>query len=784
MALLQKRHYQKVVRQVLQLAPTYQQMSDAELQKQTQTLKTKVNGDRSHLKSVLPEAYAIVCEAADRVLGLRPYPVQILGAVAMEDGNIAEMKTGEGKTLTATMPMYLHGLMGSGNFLITANEYLAARDAHDMGILYKWLGLTVASAVPELGQKPEDRDLDAIYQSDIVYTTNSTLGFDYLFDNLAKSPQEQHLRALNFALLDEADAVLLDTAQTPLVISGVPRVQSNYYQSADQVVKLLELDEDYQISDDQKSAWFTPRGIVKMEQYLDVDNLLSKTWTELYRHLVLALRANYIQKRNRNYVVKDNEVVLIDAENGRELPGMKMQAGMHQALEAKEQVEISTEQRTMATITYQDLFRMFNQLAGMTGTAATDKKEFLEVYNLSVFKVPTNKPSIRKDLPDHLFISNRAKLLATLAVVKKAHSSGRPVLVETGSLELSVLYSNLLLKERIPHSLLNARSEVKEAEIIRNAGEIGAVTVATSMAGRGTDITISEEVEKLGGLLVLGTERMQNRRIDNQLRGRAGRQGEPGESVFYVSLEDKVVTENAPKSIRKFAYQHAHDQNQTLSNRGRFRNAINRSQRILTNQERNARFETLQYGEVSRIQRESVYQTRNLIMQATNLDALVKMCFQDVAKDFVNNQAEWIDETQTLLEFVYQNIDPDYQPKKDLEKLSHADQLEVLQKIMKARLVTVHQQLPHQDQWIYFERLAVLRAVDQGWVEQVDQLEMLMQVTKSRSIAQVNPIFEYQKEAQKAYRSMRSRIKLQVVRNLTNSEVIPQSDGTVDVEFP
>ncbi|USS87768.1 preprotein translocase subunit SecA [Fructilactobacillus hinvesii] len=784
MALLRKKRYQETVKLILNLANRYHAMPDKELQYQTALLKKQVDGQRSRLKIILPEAYAVVCEAAERVLGMRPFPVQILGAVAMEDGNIAEMKTGEGKTLTATMPMYLHGLTGIGNFLITANEYLAARDAHDMGKLYQWLGLTVASAVPELGQKPEDRDLDEIYGSNIVYTTNSTLGFDYLFDNLAKTITDQHLRVLNFALLDEADAVLLDTAQTPLVIAGVPRVQSNYYQSADRVAKLLVKDEDYQISDDLKNAWFTPQGIVKMEKYLDVDNLLSETWTELYRHLVLALRANYIQKRNRNYVVKDDEVVLIDAENGRELPGMKMQAGMHQALEAKEGVKISVEQRTMATITYQELFRMFNQLAGMTGTAATDRKEFLEVYNLSVFKVPTNRPDIRKDYPDHLYISNRAKLMATLDVVKEAHVKGRPVLVETGSLELSILYSNLLLKERIPHSLLNARSEVKEAEIIKHAGEVGAITVATSMAGRGTDINITPEVERLGGLLVLGTERMQNKRIDNQLRGRAGRQGAPGASVFYVSLEDKVVIENAPKSVRKFTYEHAHDEKQTLSKHGRFHDAIDRSQKILTNRERNARFETLQYGEVSRIQRESVYQTRNWIMQAPSLDEVVKPCFEFVAKQFVNKQGQWLNSKQTLLEFIYQNIDPDYQTKRSIEEQPKSDQLELLSEVMSNRLKRMHQKLPYQDQWLYFERLSLLRAIDQAWVDQVDQLDILMRVTKSRSIAQVNPIFEYQKEAQKAYQKMREKIKLQVVKNLTNSEVIPQSDGTVDIEFP
>ncbi|KRN78875.1 preprotein translocase subunit SecA [Fructilactobacillus lindneri] len=610
------------------------------------------------------------------------------------------------------------------------------------------------------------------------------MGFDYLFDNLAKSISDQHLRDLNFALIDEADSVLLDTAQTPLVISGVPRVQSNYYQTADQVVRLLKKDTDYETSDDLKNAWFTPVGIVKMEQYLDVDNLLSKEWKDLYRHLVLALRANYIQNRDQNYIVKDNEIVLIDAENGRELPGMKMQAGMHQALEAKEQLPISVEQRTMATITYQNLFRMFHQLAGMTGTAATDKKEFLEVYNLSVFKVPTNKPNIRKDLPDHLFIGNRAKLMATLDVVKKAHEQGRPVLVETGSLELSVLYSNLLLKERIPHSLLNARSEVKEADIIKHAGELGAVTVATSMAGRGTDIQIDKEVEKLGGLLVLGTERMQNRRIDNQLRGRAGRQGAPGESVFYVSLEDKVVTENASKHVRKFAYRNADNKKQELNNKGRFRNAIDASQKNLTNQERNARFDTLQYGEISRLQRDSVYRERNLIMQSQNLAPVVELCFKKVAHQFAYEKEKLPNPDSSLLEFIYQNIDSAFHADQDLNSLSNKEQENLLFQVMHNRVKAMHKKLPHKDQWLYFERLATLRSVDQGWVDQVDQLYMLMRVTKSRSIAQVNPIFEFQKEAQKSYQGMRDAIFLQVVKNITNSDVIPQDDGTVDIEFP
>ncbi|KRM92244.1 preprotein translocase subunit SecA [Fructilactobacillus florum] len=780
---LHQRKYRKITKQILKRMAGYQQMSDAELQHQTQLLQRQVNGQRRNLKKVLPAAYAVVCEASKRVLGLSPFPVQILGAVAMEDGNVVEMKTGEGKTLTATMPMYLHGLAGRGNYLITANEYLANRDSETMGKLYRWLGLSVSSAVPQPGQDADQRDLAKIYQANIVYTTNSTLGFDYLFDNLAKTKEEQHLPSFNFALLDEADAVLLDAAQTPLVISGTPRVQSNFLGNADQVVKLLHQDRDYQISDDRKNIWFTPEGIVRMEKYLDVDNLLSHEWRDLYCHLVLALRANYLIKKNRDYVVHDDEVVLIDQHNGRELPGMKMQAGMHQAVETKENVSVSQEQRAMATITYQNLFRMFHQLAGMTGTAATDAKEFLEVYNLTVFKVPTNKPNIRIDLPDRLYITNQAKLVDSLQVVKQAYAQRRPILIETGSLELSVLYSRLLLQAEIPHSVLNARSEVKEADIIRHAGELGAVTVSTAMAGRGTDIRIAPAVEKLGGLLVLGTERMQNKRIDNQLRGRAGRQGAPGESVFYTSLEDKIVTEHSTRSVQKFARQHAQQQQQLLGKKSRFKHVIDRAQRFLANQQRAARFETLQYGEITRLQRKAVYLQRDQIMTATDLSAIIQKTFHFVAHEFVYHRG-YQNHGETLLEFIYQNIDPSYRSATDLQLESRKQQERRLLQLMNDRLQRLHEQLVDQQQWLYFQRVTLLRAIDQGWIGQVDHLEVLMRVIKERSIAQVNPIYEFQREGQKAFDKMKTVINLKAVQNVTNSEVIIKKDGKIEIEFP
>lgn len=475
--------YRRKTKQILKLQPKYEQMGDEELRNQTVLFRERLANGAS-IRSLLVEAYAVVCEVAARVLHMRPFPVQVLGAVAMEYNNIVEMKTGEGKTLTAIMPMYLHGLTGRGNFLITANDYLANRDAEQMGKVYRWLGLTVKAGVPLPGHESEERDRHEIYGSDIVYTTNSALGFDYLYDNLAANPDEQYLRQFNFALIDEADAILLDNAQTPLIISGIPRVHSNFYESADRMITMLNEDVDYKRSDDRKSVWFTPEGIARMEHYFGVDDLLSKEWYELYRHLVLALKAHFIYKRDRDYVVDNGEVVLVDRDNGRELINMKMQSGQHQAVEAKEHVKVTDEMLTMASVTYQNLFRMFGQLAGMTGTAKTDAAEFMEVYRLAVFQVATNKPMIRKDLPDRRYIAQTPKLLASLQTVREAYEAKRPILIETGSLSLSNLYSRLLLRERIPHSLLNAQSAAKEAKIVAEAGQLGAVTVATSMAGR------------------------------------------------------------------------------------------------------------------------------------------------------------------------------------------------------------------------------------------------------------------------------------------------------------
>ncbi len=464
-------------------------------------------------------------------------------------GNVAQMNTGEGKTLTATMPLYLNGLTGPGNFLVTVNSYLANRDAEEIGKVYKWMGLTCAS-----GMSLDDEELDkkAIYQNDIVYTTNSELGFDYLTDNLVDNINKKKLNDLNFALVDEVDSVLLDLAQTPLVISGAPRVQSNLFVSTNRIVKSLKPNVDFEFSEDLKDVWFTQTGIEQLEEYLGIQGLISDKWSDFYRHLVLALKANYVMKRNQDYIVTNREVLLLDSENGRALTGMKLEAGIHQAIEAKEEVELSDQTRSMASITLQNFFKMFRKLSGMTGTAKSSAREFLEVYNLPVLKIPTHKPNIRIDHADVVFATMDEKIEATVRMVKVAYQIKRPVLLKTGSLSLSRLYSRVLLEHGIVHNVLNAQSEPKEAMIVASAGKSGAITVATSMAGRGTDIKLGKGVKEKGGLLVIGTERMDSRRVDDQLRGRAGRQGDPGESIFLVSLDDKVVIENAPDWVEKY----------------------------------------------------------------------------------------------------------------------------------------------------------------------------------------------------------------------------------------
>lgn len=775
------KNYKRIAAQVIDLVKRYHTMGDVELQSQTAALRAELASGTS-LRSLLPRAYAVVCEAADRVLGMAPFPNQILGAVGMEYNNVVEMKTGEGKTLTAIMPMYLHGLTGPGNFLITANAYLATRDAQQMGQVYQWLGLTIMPGVAPEGHDERERDRRAIYRADIVYTTHSQLGFDYLFDNLAESTEEQYLQGFHFALLDEADEVLLDSASTPLVISGAAKVQSNLYQIAARVVNVLQSKRDFGVNEKQTAVWFTKNGLARMEHFLGVERLLSVQHTQLYRHLVLALKARELLRRNRDYVLMDNKVVLIDTGGGRQLYGMKLEAGLHQAIEAQEHVPVTNADQSMASITYQNMFRMFNQLSGMTGTAKTDAAEFREIYRLSVYTVPTHKPIIRQDHGDRLFVSNQTKLEASLDVVKEAYQHHRPVLIETGSVALSNLYSRLLLREGIPHNLLNAQSAAKEAKIVAGAGQQDAITVATSMAGRGTDIKLGDGVAELGGLLVLGTERMDNPRIDNQLRGRSGRQGDPGDSVFFSSLEDDVVQKNAPRWVARYRQKEMRRAIAELPLRGRLKHVVDRAQKSLMSQKRSQRFQTLEYGEVARLQRDSVYDARNYVLALHDMTHVYQYVLKKAVWGFLHTGQQH--SRQQTLEFIYQNIDNNYVAARLPERASLRKQQKMLGALITRQVERQHQQLPEPTQWLYFQRVCLVKAIDSGWIEQVDNLESLKKVTSNRSVAQHNPVFEYQLEAQRGYENMKQNVYVDALRNLSQAQLYAQPDGSITVEFP
>lgn len=558
------RRLNSILEQVNDFQDQMTALSDAALQAKTREFKERLAQGET-LDMLLPEAYAVVREAADRVLGLFPYDVQVLGAIVLHQGNIAEMATGEGKTLTASMPLYLNALTGQGAMLITPNSYLALRDAEEMGKIYRFLGLTVQTAVTadeSKPLKPEEKRL--LYQADIVYTTNSALGFDYLIENLADRQESQYLPAFNYALIDEIDSILLDSAQTPLVISGAPRVQSNFYSIMDTFVTTLKEDRDFKVDREKQETWLTPKGIRAAESFLDVDHLYARENQELVRHLNLALRAHQLYKRDKDYVVrrgeKDMEVVLLDKATGRLMEMTRLQGGQHQALEAKEHVKLTEETRAMASITYQNLFKLFKKLAGMTGTGKVAQAEFMETYSMAVVRIPTNRPVIRQDLPDQIYQTLPEKVFASMAEIQHYHDRGNPILVFTGSVEMSEIYSSLLLREGIAHNLLNANNAAWEAQIVAESGQKGAVTVATSMAGRGTDIKLGPGVAELGGLVVIGTERMENQRVDLQIRGRSGRQGDPGLTKFFVSLEDDLLKKWGPAWLQSLYKDYAVEQ--------------------------------------------------------------------------------------------------------------------------------------------------------------------------------------------------------------------------------
>lgn len=745
------------------------ELSDYELKNKTNEFKRRL-ADGETTDDLLPEAFAVCCEADYRVLGMFPYDVQILGGIALHLCYLAEMNTGEGKTLTATMPLYLNGLTGKSTILVTANEYLAIRDAEEMGKVYEFLGLSVKAGVTrDTNEHLNNDQKKEIYAADIVYTTHGSLGFDYLLNNLVHSKEDRFMRELYYVIIDEADSVLLDSASMPLVISGSPRVQSNLYGITDFFVTTLVEDEHYIVEDNK--VWLTDKGIEYAQRYFRIDSLYSKENFDVLRHVVLALRAHYLMDKDVDYVVTDSgEIVLLDKSTGRKMNGMKLRGGSHQAIEEKERLKLSQEQRSVASITYQNLFNLFPKMSGMSGTIADGKDELLEVYHKQVVVIPPNKPMARKDLPDKYFKTSEEQFDAVIKETVKRHNTGQPVLLIASLISDTEMLSKLLVQENIEHSVLNANNAFWEAEIIKEAGQKNVVTVATSMAGRGTDIRLGSGVKELGGLCVLGIGRMNNTRDERQARGRAGRQGEPGVSIFYTSLEDDVCEILGDDFLEKYIEKDKH-----ISKR-RIKKLINKSQKIKSESSVFQRKNAVDYDSVMQRQRTIMYKTRNDLLDGKSLDEnyLLSIC-EDNIKDFVKSNKKL--DSYAVHRYVLDNLSYRLQEMDESTK----NQKDYLIQYSKMAFNTKKKSLG--DRFSEYCRLCTLRALDDGWVEEVDYLQQLQAAISGRSSAQRNLLFEYQREARISFEDMEKSIKKAMIRNILLGEVSFGKDNEMIILF-
>lgn len=745
-------------------------LSDYELKNKTNEFKRRLSAGET-TDDLLPEAFAVCCEADYRVLGMFPFDVQILGGIALHLCYLAEMNTGEGKTLTATMPLYLNGLTGKSSILVTANEYLAIRDAEEMGQVYEFLGLSVKAGVTrDTNEHLNNDQKKEIYAADIVYTTHGSLGFDYLLNNLVHSKEDRFMRELYYVIIDEADSVLLDSASMPLVISGSPRVQSNLYGITDFFVTTLVEDEHYIVEDNK--VWLTDKGIEYAQRYFRIENLYSKENFDVLRHVVLALRAHYLMDKDVDYVVTDSgEIVLLDKSTGRKMNGMKLRGGSHQAIEEKERLKLSQEQRSVASITYQNLFNLFPKMSGMSGTIADGKDELLEVYHKQVVVIPPNKPMARKDLPDKYFKTSEEQFDAVIKETVKRHNTGQPVLLIASLISDTEMLSKLLVQENIEHSVLNANNAFWEAEIIKEAGQKNVVTVATSMAGRGTDIRLGSGVKELGGLCVLGIGRMNNTRDERQARGRAGRQGEPGVSIFYTSLEDDVCEILGDDFLEKYIEKDKH-----ISKR-RIKKLINKSQKIKSESSVFQRKNAVDYDSVMQRQRTIMYKTRNDLLDGKSLDEnyLLSIC-EDNIKDFVKSNKKL--DSYAVHRYVLDNLSYRLQEMDESTK----NQKDYLIQYSKMAFNTKKKSIG--DRFSEYCRLCTLKAFDDSWVEEVDYLQQLQAAISGRSSAQRNLLFEYQREARISFEDMEKSIKKAMIRNILLGEVSFGKDNEMIILYP
>ena len=747
-----------------------QKLTDEELQAKTVEFKERIQKGES-LDSLLPEAFAVCREASSRVLGMKHFRVQLLGGMVLHQGRIAEMKTGEGKTLVATLPAYLNGLTGKGVHVITVNDYLAKTQMEEMGVLYNFLGLTTGCIIH--GITPEQRR--AAYACDITYGTNNEFGFDYLRDNMVIHMEDRVQRDLNFCIVDEVDSILIDEARTPLIISGMGDKSTKFYNVADNFVKTLVNEKDFNVDEKANAVLLTEDGIVKAEKYFGIENYADSQNLELQHYVTQALKANYTMKADKDYMVKDNEVVIIDEFTGRLMEGRRYSDGLHQAIEAKENVKIQRESKTLATITFQNYFRMYAKLSGMTGTALTEENEFREIYNLDVIVIPTNKPVQRIDQSDMVYKNQSGKYKAIVEEIVKSHEKGQPVLVGTASVDKSEYISSLLKKRGIKHQVLNAKYHAQEAEIISHAGELGMVTIATNMAGRGTDIKLGEGVREAGGLKVLGTERHESRRIDNQLRGRSGRQGDPGESIFFISLEDDLMRIFGSEKIQGIIDKLGLEETEAIESK-MVTKAIENAQKKVEGNNFDIRKNLLGYDDVMNLQREVIYRQRTEVLEGKNLKEQIEGMIQEVISDAVNSHlsgdVQDIEaEIKTLLQYLEEICLPHgivtVQELADLSNEQIKDKLtETVMNIYKGKELEFGE-----EQLREIERVVLLRVVDQKWMAHIDNMDHLKQGMGLRAYKQQDPIQAYQMEGSAMFEEMIEGIKLETVKFLFHVRV-------------
>ena len=769
----------KLADKVLALEEETALLTDEEIRNKTKKFQEElaeiedVKKQNDYLDKILPEAYALVREGSKRVFNMIPYKVQVMGGIAIHHGDIAEMRTGEGKTLTATMPTYLNALAGRGVHVITVNEYLSSVQSEEMAELYEFLGLSVGL---NLNSKTTTEKREA-YAQDITYSTNNELGFDYLRDNMVNYAEERVMRPLHFAIIDEVDSILIDEARTPLIISGEAEKSTSLYTQANVFAKMLKLDDDYKYDEKTKSVNLTEQGADKAERMFKIDNLYDVQNVEIISHINTALRAHVTLQRDVDYMVVDGEVLIVDQFTGRTMPGRRFSEGLHQAIEAKEGVQIQNESKTMASITFQNYFRMYNKLAGMTGTAKTEEEEFRNIYNMTVTQIPTNKPVQRVDKSDLIYISQKGKFDAVVEDVVEKHKKGQPVLLGTVAVETSEYISNLLKKRGVRHDVLNAKNHEREAEIVANAGQKGSITIATNMAGRGTDIKLGEGVEEIGGLAVIGTERHESRRIDDQLRGRSGRQGDNGDSRFYLSLQDELMVRFGSERLQKMMGRLGMDDSTPIESKMVSR-AVESAQKRVEGNNFDARKRILEYDEVLRKQREIIYSERNEIIDNDDssqvVDAMLRSTLQRGINYHINEEDDNLD-YQPFINYINDVfLQEDELKESEIKGKDSEDIFEVVwSKIEKAY---AKQKETLGDQMNEFERMILLRSIDSHWTDHIDTMDQLRQGIHLRSYAQQNPLRDYQNEGHELFDMMMQNIEEDTCKFILKSVVQVEDD--------